>query len=239
MGVRVIDPHTDDPVLARLSRRSTHFAQQARLPPTCRKWAFIDPPKSTPLPPAPPKDALFWQSPRPFAENVPKRIEGVLAHEITHISNGDMVTMTLLQGVVNAFVMSLPRLALALSGSRGGNREQVSRGSYMLWVILFEILFMVLGSLVIAAYSRWREFRADAGGAELAGKGNMIAALQSLKALQERRDPRAEQPSFRCDEDFWPSKVAFDVAFRVASSSGRKDCAPGRLIFSIENLYTP
>ena len=197
MGVRVIDPHTDDPVLARLVTTVYHLAQQARLP-DMPQVGIYESPEVNAFATGPTKRRSLVAVSRGLLQRMSqKELEGVLAHEITHISNGDMVTMTLLQGVVNAFVMFLARvLALALSGSRGGNREQVSRGSYMLWVILFEILFMVLGTLVIAAYSRWREFRADAGGAELAGKGNMIAALQSLKALQERRDPRAEQPSF-------------------------------------------
>lgn len=126
-------------------------------------------------------------------------VKGVLGHEITHIANGDMVTMTLLQGVVNAFVMFLARvLAYAFSGL-GQKRESGSGGSYMsyiLFVYLFEIVFMVLGSLLIAAYSRWREFRADAGGARLAGKDNMIDALKTLRVLQEIKDPRAEQPAY-------------------------------------------
>lgn len=120
-------------------------------------------------------------------------IRAVLAHEVSHIANGDMVTMTLLQGVVNAFVMFLSRvLAYALS-SLGKNREERgSLSSYILLVYLFDVVFMLLGSLVIAAYSRYREFRADAGGASLAGKEAMIGALQTLQVLQEVKDPRQE-----------------------------------------------
>ncbi len=116
-------------------------------------------------------------------------IQGVLAHEITHIANGDMVTMTLLQGVVNAFVMFLARiLALAISGSNKNNRRSHSSMSFYLLVTLFEIVFMILGSMVIAAYSRYREFRADLGGARLTGKEKMIGALQTLRILQEIKD---------------------------------------------------
>lgn len=127
-----------------------------------------------------------------------KEIRGVLGHEISHIANGDMVTMTLLQGVVNAFVMFLARiLAYVLSGF-GRNRDENSQGSvmsYMLFVYLFEVVFMILGSLVVAAYSRYREFRADAGGAKLAGKEAMVSALHTLQVLQEIRDPRTESPA--------------------------------------------
>ena len=127
-------------------------------------------------------------------------IEGVI---------GDMVTMTLLQGVVNAFVMFLARiLAYAVSGL-GRNRENSSGGSYMsymLFVYLFEVVFMILGSLVIAAYSRFREFRADEGGARLAGRDSMISALQSLRALQEIKDPRAENPAMAAFKISHPAK---------------------------------
>lgn len=112
-----------------------------------------------------------------------EEIEGVLAHEISHIANGDMITMTLLQGVVNAFVMFLARaLALVFSGM---GRSQESRGGsyagYYLFTFIFQTVFMLLGMLVIAGFSRYREYKADFGGASLAGKGKMIAALQKLQ----------------------------------------------------------
>lgn len=112
-----------------------------------------------------------------------EEIEGVLAHEISHIANGDMITMTLLQGVVNAFVMFLARaLALVFSGV---GRSQESRGGsyagYYMFTFIFQTVFMLLGMLVIAGFSRYREYKADFGGASLAGKGKMIAALQKLQ----------------------------------------------------------
>ncbi len=78
--------------------------------------------------------------------------------------------------------------------------------SYMLFVYLFEVVFMILGSLVVAAYSRHREFRADAGGARLAGRESMVSALQSLRALQEIKDPRAENPAMAAFKISHPSK---------------------------------
>jgi heat shock protein HtpX len=135
-----------------------------------------------------------------------KELEGVLAHEVTHIANGDMVTMTLLQGVVNAFVMFLARLlALALSNLGKGDKKQGSYASYRLFVILFEIIFMGMGSLIIAAYSRFREFRADKGGAHLAGRQAMISALQSLQRLQNVQDPRQEEKQ---------AMAAFKISYR-------------------------
>jgi heat shock protein HtpX len=128
-----------------------------------------------------------------------KEIEAILAHEITHISNGDMVTMTLMQGVVNAFVMFLARVvAFAVSGmNRSKNSSQSNYFSYYIFVYLFEIVFMILGSMVTAAFSRYREFRADKGGAELSSKEAMIDALKSLKAMQEIKDPKERAPSMQ------------------------------------------
>jgi heat shock protein HtpX len=106
-------------------------------------------------------------------------VNGVLAHEIAHIANGDMVTMTLLQGVINTFVVFLSRIC-AYIASRFV-KEEVAPVVQFIAVLVFDILFSILGSIVIMAYSRYREYRADAGGARLAGKENMIHALQSLK----------------------------------------------------------
>lgn len=126
-----------------------------------------------------------------------EELEGVIGHEITHITNGDMVTMTLLQGVVNAFVMFLARVLAYFASGLGRNRQSSSGGismSYILFVYLFEIVFMILGSIVVAAYSRYREFKADKGGAHLAGKGAMIASLRSLQSNLRIRDPQ-ENPA--------------------------------------------
>jgi len=109
-------------------------------------------------------------------------VEAVLGHEITHISNGDMVTMTLIQGIVNAFVMFLARvLAYAFSMAGRGNNRRSSFMSFYLMTFVFECLFMILGSIVVSFFSRHREFRADQGGAMLSSKEKMIAALERLK----------------------------------------------------------
>ena len=114
-----------------------------------------------------------------------EELEAVLAHEISHISNGDMVTMTLIQGIVNAFVMFLARvLAYAVSATSRSDNRRSSYMSYYLFTILFEVVFMVFGAMVIGAFSRIREFRADRGGAILTRKEHMIAALQKLKAFK-------------------------------------------------------
>jgi heat shock protein HtpX len=111
-------------------------------------------------------------------------IEGVIAHEVAHIANGDMVTMTLLQGVVNTFVVFLSRVA-AWAVARLV-KEELSWIVHIIAVIVFQIAFSILGSLVVMAYSRYREFHADNGGAHLAGKDKMVHALQSLKSYTDR-----------------------------------------------------
>jgi heat shock protein HtpX len=119
----------------------------------------------------------------------PEEIEGVLAHEVAHIANGDMVTMTLLQGVINAFVMFLARvIAYAM---RSGDSRNGNGGSYMM-VFLLQIVLGLFGSMITAWYSRQREFRADHGGATLAGRERMLAALRRLAANRELVDPSHE-----------------------------------------------
>ena len=111
-------------------------------------------------------------------------IEGVIAHEIAHVANGDMVTMTLLQGVVNTFVVFLARIA-AWVASRFV-KEEMAPIVHFVAVIVFQIAFSILGSMVVFAFSRHREFHADRGGADLAGKDKMVHALQMLKAYSSR-----------------------------------------------------
>jgi heat shock protein HtpX len=113
-------------------------------------------------------------------------VEGVIAHEVAHVANGDMITMTLLQGVVNTFVVFLARIA-AFAVSRFV-RSEMAWIVHFIAVIVFQILFSILGSIVVLAYSRYREFHADKGGADLAGKDKMIHALRSLKSQVNRID---------------------------------------------------
>lgn len=111
-------------------------------------------------------------------------VEGVIAHEVAHIANGDMVTMTLLQGVVNTFVVFLARIvAFAVSQLA---REEVAPIVHFIAIIIFQIVFSLLGSIVVFAYSRHREFHADKGGADLAGKDKMRHALEMLKQYTSR-----------------------------------------------------
>jgi heat shock protein HtpX len=112
-------------------------------------------------------------------------VDAVLGHEISHVANGDMVTLALIQGVVNTFVIFLSRI-IGNIVDRSVFRSEDGRGpAYFISVIVSEIVLGILASLIVLWFSRWREFRADRGGAKLAGRGNMIAALEKLKASHE------------------------------------------------------
>ena len=107
--------------------------------------------------------------------------EAVLAHEVSHVANGDMVTMALLQGVLNTFVIVLARLVgRVVDGFLNPDREEGGGIGYYATVFVLDMVFGVLASIIAMWFSRWREFRADAGGARLAGSGKMIAALERL-----------------------------------------------------------
>ncbi|HEY2809723.1 MAG TPA: protease HtpX [Steroidobacteraceae bacterium] len=180
MGVRVINPSTSDPDERWLL---SVVAQQARS-------AGVDMP-----------EVGIFQSPAPnaFATGASRnkalvavssgllrsmqrpQVEAVLGHEMTHVANGDMVTLTLVQGVVNTFVIFLSRLiAGAISRSEDGRG-----GAYFLSVIVLQLVFGILANIIVMWFSRRREFRADSGGAKLAGTNNMIGALEDLKRGNE------------------------------------------------------
>jgi heat shock protein HtpX len=112
-------------------------------------------------------------------------VEAVLGHEVAHVANGDMVTLTLIQGVLNTFVFFLARVVGSLVDGflRGNSDEQRGPGiGYFVIVMVSEMVLALFASMIVAWFSRRREFRADAGGAYLAGTGAMIGALQALKA---------------------------------------------------------
>jgi heat shock protein HtpX len=109
-----------------------------------------------------------------------EEVEAVLGHEISHVANGDMITLTLIQGVVNTFVIFAARaIGYVIDKAVFKNERGVGAG-YYLTVFVLDILFGILAMMIVAWFSRQREYRADAGGAHLAGRPKMIAALQRL-----------------------------------------------------------
>ncbi len=110
-------------------------------------------------------------------------VEAVLGHEIAHVANGDMVTLTLIQGVLNTFVIFRARVfgSVVVSATRGNNDSRGPGLGYFFTVMVAQIFLGLAASVIVAWFSRRREFRADAGGAELAGTRSMIGALEALK----------------------------------------------------------
>lgn len=115
-----------------------------------------------------------------------KELEWVIAHEMAHIWNGDMVTMTLVQWVINAFVIFLARIMATVIDYFINKEEKESTFAYHLIVMLLEVILSILASIIVMAYSRKREFSADRDSSIFTSKNNMIAALKKIKTLQER-----------------------------------------------------
>ncbi|WP_339674259.1 protease HtpX [uncultured Zhongshania sp.] len=114
----------------------------------------------------------------------PNEVRAVLAHEIGHVANGDMITLTLIQGVVNTFVMFFARI-IGHTVDRAVFKTERGYGiGYYVTTFFAEMVLGILASTIVMWFSRWREFRADAAGASLASRNDMIAALQSLQAQQ-------------------------------------------------------
>jgi len=208
MGVQVLDPNTTNPQAQALVQTVHHLAQAAGLPmPEVGVYASDD---LNAFATGPTRSRALVAVSTGLAGRMDRReLEGVLGHEVTHIANGDMVTMTLLQGVVNAFVMFFARViawAIANAGRRSDDDRQSYASYAMVWPIqiALEMVFMLFGSMVIAWYSRQREFRADAGGARLAGRGNMIDALRALQRAVTGVEPA-------------PQAIA---AFRISNPQG-------------------
>ena len=186
MGVRVIPSDTSDPALRGLVETVHELARSAGLP-RLPEVGIYESDEVNAFATGPTRSrALVAVSTGLLQRMGNREVAGVLGHEVTHIANGDMVTMTLIQGVVNAFVMFLSRvLAFVISQAMRSRDERDSGGGmlYFVLVMVFQIVLSLLGYLVVCWFSRQREFRADAGGARLAGRGNMITALQSLQRL--------------------------------------------------------
>lgn len=195
MGVEVIDPDTSDPRLRQLVETVHNLARSAGLP-KMPEVGIYNSPEINAFATGPSKSSSLVAVSSGLLQNMrTPEVEGVLGHEIAHVANGDMVTMTLVQGVINAFVMFLARvLAFALTQGRDRDENRGGGMAYFLLVMVFQIVFSILGSMVVCWFSRWREFRADAGGAQFAGRERMIAALRALKVVHEHGADQVGEP---------------------------------------------
>ncbi|MCK9389592.1 MAG: protease HtpX [Sulfuritalea sp.] len=141
-----------------------------------------------------------------------EEVEAVLAHEVSHVANGDMVTLTLIQGVVNTFVIFLSRIVgyFVDSALRRGDRDSSGPGiGYMVTVFVCDMLFGILASIIVMWFSRQREFRADAGAAGLMGSPRpMMAALQRLGGMTVEPLPKSLASSGIAGAPGWSSLFA-------------------------------
>ncbi len=186
VGVKLVNGATGQPELDRLYRTVERLSRDAGLPKT-PEVGFYESPEVNAFATGPSKSMSLVAVSTGLLQGMSEpEIEGVLGHEIAHIANGDMVTMTLLQGVINAFVMFFARIA-AFAARRFVDERIAGVVSFVV-LIVFQIGFGILGSMVTAWFSRYREFRADAGGAKFAGRDKMVAALRRLQQNQEQID---------------------------------------------------
>lgn len=204
MRVRIIDPaQMGDPAERRLVEMVHRHAKAARID-VMPQVGIYDSPEVNAFATGPTRNrALVAVSTGLLGRMNEREVEGVIGHEIAHVANGDMVTMTLIQGVVNAFAMFIARI-IAHSVSKLVPEDARVMTNFAVMIVA-EIALVILGSVVVASFSRYREFRADAGGANLAGREKMIAALTALQRNVEYVDPNA------------PKSVA---AFRISGKQG-------------------
>lgn len=190
MGVKVVDPNTTDPELSRLVASVHSLAKAAGLP-KMPEVGVYDSPEVNAFATGPTRSRALVAVSAGLLDSMDwEQVEGVLSHEIAHVANGDMVTMTLLQGVINAIVMFLARVIafFIFRNSRDG-------GGMMRFVVIIvlQIALSFFGMLLLAAFSRHREYRADAGGAGLGGREKMINALEGLRRTVQYADMTGQQ----------------------------------------------
>ena len=181
MGVQVIDPQTTNPTERWLLSTVEGYARNVGVG-MPEVGIFNSPEPNAFATGASRNNALVAVSTGLLQRMGQKEVEAVVGHEMTHVANGDMVTLTLIQGVMNTFVIFLSRIIGGLV-----DRSENGRGgaAYFITVIVLQMVLGVLASLVVMWFSRQREFRADRGGAQLAGKQNMIGALEDLKSVHQ------------------------------------------------------
>lgn len=179
MGVKIIDARTADPELQWVRETVNRLAKSAGLPKT-PETGFYNSPEMNAFATGPSRSNSLVAVSTGLLQRMDRReVEGVIAHEVAHIANGDMVTMTLIQGVVNAFVMFISRVIVhSLAQFLDEKQRMIAQ---FVGVIVFEIMLGMLGMMVVATFSRAREYRADRGGAMLGGRENMILALKALQ----------------------------------------------------------
>ena len=184
MGVRVIDPQSVDATGQWLLSVVEHHARQVGV--GMPEVGIFDSPEPNAFATGMSRNSSLVAVSTGLLQRMNReQIAAVLGHEMTHVANGDMVTLTLIQGVVNTFVLLLARVVGNIV-DRAVFRSDDGRGiaSYLTFYVL-QIAFGLLATPIVMWFSRWREFRADRGGAQLAGTPSMIGALEELKRVHQ------------------------------------------------------
>ncbi len=207
MGVKIIDPTQASPQMRDLVYLVHRLAKKADLP-QMPEVGFYESPEINAFATGPSKsNSLVAVSTGLLDRMTPEEVEGVLGHEVAHIANGDMVTMTLIQGIVNAFTMFLARILSSIISSQVEDKNRYTVQFAL--TMLFDIVFTILGSLVVNYFSRQREFRADKGSAKVTSKQHMIAALRKLQVVHDKPWNQEGDP-----------KPAF-ASLKISSSNGK------------------
>lgn len=194
MGVRVIEPSTTEPSLRFLVDTVHELARSARLS-NMPEVGIYDSEEVNAFATGPSKNNSIVAVSTGLLNRMDRdAVKGVLGHEVAHIANGDMVTMTLLQGVINAVVIFLARIVAQIitSSGRSSSDDRPNPFFYMMTVFALEMAFSVLGMIAVNYFSRAREYRADKGGAKFAGRDNMITALRALQGTTGRLEREQE-----------------------------------------------
>lgn len=180
MGVRIIDSHSAQGLEKDILEMTHEIARKARLPKMPEVGVFESPQVNAFATGPSKRNSLVAVSRGAMNALNKEEMEGVLGHEVAHIANGDMVTMTLLTGMMNVMVLLAARFVAKIIVSQ--QRQRSFWMEHLIFIVL-QIVFSILAMIVLNAFSRKREYRADDGGAKLAGAGNMIKALEALKRV--------------------------------------------------------
>ncbi len=187
LRIEVIDPNTHSAELRELVQTVHQLARRAGLRKMPEVGIYNSPEVNALATGATKNSSLVAVSSGLLQRMNRDQVEGVLGHEVAHIANGDMVTMTLIQGVMNAFVLFFSRIVGSIIASQVEERQRfmVEFGV----TIVLQIVFGILAAFVVNYFSRFREYRADAGGARFAGREKMVSALQALKNTVDLAEP--------------------------------------------------
>jgi heat shock protein HtpX len=191
MKIQVVDPKDASPVGRKIYEMVRRSAERAGLP-KIPEVGYYESPELNAFATGPSRsNSLVAVSSGLVNSMNDDELEGVIGHEVSHIANGDMVTMTLLQGVVNAMVMFLARVAGLIAGNFVEERSR--HWVRFMVVIVAQMVLGILGVMITSSFSRRREYRADQGSANLVGRQKMIAALEALRDRQRVVDDRSPQ----------------------------------------------